>query len=388
MRSLAELLGAADGRSFLESRGVWIGEASFVSKLSAPARGELAQLAELDAGKLPVYMCHQLQADYRPSVTAKVRAAGALGRRYPGVAPVLLWLDVDRAGADKSTASVQLSGRGGTLKIRLASRRHDQKEIRFVPLDRPALEEALRRMRGWARQQGRDVFERLTRLEHAVLSEHPTTLGELNLATTAFLTRERLGVDAPSILISDLLARGPITDGINEVVDRIDDVIAVFNAAVDGLIAADVDPQVRYLDPDYLPLHYSCERDDRRCSLIHERRGPDHFAVTTCSCGATYRFHLGSTRLSITELAGTGRWSMDVTLLIYLADLASGVVAGRSSALYGLVLNEVAEKVLGRRPVPMLVPEELGSATLRENGADATTSPMAADLVALYLLGG
>src|ERR687891_95790 len=78
-----------------------------------------------------------------------------------------------------------------------------------------------------------------------------------------------------------------------------------------------------------------------------------------CACGAFYRFHLGSRSLSVGEVAATGRWSTDVTLPIYLNDLASGIVAGRSSAMYGMVLNEVLEKVLGRRPVPMLLPPDL-----------------------------
>jgi hypothetical protein len=34
------------------------------------------------------------------------------------------------------------------------------------------------------------------------------------------------------------------------------------------------------------------------------------------------------------------------------------MVAGRSSALYGLVLNEALRRVLGRRPIPALVPAE------------------------------
>jgi hypothetical protein len=38
----------------------------------------------------------------------------------------------------------------------------------------------------------------------------------------------------------------------------------------------------------------------------------------------------------------------------------SGYVAGKSSALYGLVLNRVLEKALGKRPIPIYVPSNLG----------------------------
>ena len=44
---------------------------------------------------------------------------------------------------------------------------------------------------------------------------------------------------------------------------------------------------------------------------------------------------------------------------VYHNDIASGWVAGRSTALYGLVFNEVLKKVLGRRPIPALVPAQL-----------------------------
>jgi hypothetical protein len=179
------------------------------------------------------------------------------------------------------------------------------------------------------------------------------------MAVTSYLVRDHLEMTQPFVLISDLADRGFLTGTVNDIVNAIDDVVIVFNAATDSLLAADVDPQVHRLRPDYLPLYYSCDREDRRCSLSRVRSGVDTFAVARCACGAFYRFHLGSRSLSVGELAATGRWSTDVTLPVYLNDLASGIVAGRSSAMYGMVLNEVLEKVLGRRPVPMLLPPDL-----------------------------
>lgn len=385
MRSLADLLASADGRQLLESRGAVLDEASFVGELRPPFRPGLGALVGLDSAKLPVYTAHQLLADYQPSVLSKITAAATLGRRYPQVAAVLVWLDLDRAGADKGAAAIQLFGRGGNLQIRLAPRRHDDKEIRFVPVDRGELEAGLRRMRAWARQHGAAVAARFSSLEEAALEANPVTLAELNVAVTSFLLQQQLQVQAPSVLVSELMARGLLTDAVEEVVNRIDDVITVFNAAVDGLVAADVDPQVRPLRPGYLPLHYSCDRDDRRCSLVHDRQGDDHFAATTCVCGTTYRFHLGTTTLSIGELAATNRWSTDVTLPLYLGALTSGLVAGRSSALYGFVLNEVSEKVLGRRPVPMLIPQDLGAVLAGDSG---TPGAHGNSLLAQYLAGG
>lgn len=333
-------------------------EASFLEALR-PARSDLGALTSSPGTAIPVYAGHQLKADYGPSVVAKIRAARDLGARSSDVRPVLVWLDTDRVGADKLTAGVQPRGRGGTVHVRFASRRHDEQEIRFVPVDPANLREAMRRLLSWSRQHGREVAERAARLGAALVEAEPRTLADLSLAMTSFLVREHLGFDAPSALVSDLAEEGLMTEAIEETVSRIDDVISVFNQSVDALATADVDPQVQPLRPDYLPLHYSCDLDGRRCKLVHERRGPGHYAVTTCACGDRYEFRLGTESLSIADLAATGRWSVDVTLPIYLNDLVGGVVAGQSSALYGLVLNEVLEKVLGRTPVPMLVPEDL-----------------------------
>jgi hypothetical protein len=92
---------------------------------------------------------------------------------------------------------------------------------------------------------------------------------------------------------------------------------------------------------------------------VRERRGRDLFAVATCRCGQNYAFHLGSGRAMLAELAATGRWSIDVSMPVHHNDLASGWIVGRSTALYGLVFNEVLSRVLGRTPIPMLAPAEL-----------------------------
>ena len=358
MRTLGELLGSDDGRAFLGTRGVLTSDQAFAERLRPPAHDGLLELAGGEPG-FPVYAAHQVKADYSPSVTAKIRSAWNLQAAHPTVRPVLLWLDLDRAGSDRGTSSITLRGRSGSVSVRLAPRRHDDKEVRFVPVDAAQLEEMLRKLGAWARQQGAATVERQERLAGALADPPPTTLAEANLRLTSFLVQTELGITAPSLLISDLLERAPVTAALNETIQRIDDVITVFNAAIESLAAAGIDPQVHALRPDYLPLHYSCDRDDRRCTLVRERRGTEHLATTTCVCGASYEFRLGSTSLSADEVTRTGRWSADVTLPIYLNDMASGVVAGRSSALYGLVLNEVLDKVLARRPVPMLVPDDL-----------------------------
>jgi hypothetical protein len=147
---------------------------------------------------------------------------------------------------------------------------------------------------------------------------------------------------------------GPVT----AFLERLDDVRAVFNDAVAALVARDIDPQVRPLPEDYLPLHFSCPDDGTRLRLARDL-ATGHHAVATCKCGKDYRFDLGGSPLGLGELADTGRWSPDVSLPVHHNDQASGWIVGRSTALYGLVLNDVIEKVMGSRPIPGWIPPEL-----------------------------
>src|SRR5262249_3253351 len=74
------------------------------------------------------------------------------------------------------------------------------------------------------------------------------------------------------------------------------------------------------------------------------------------TCDAAYRFSLGSGPLSVAAVAHTNRWSPDGTISLMQNDLGSGVVAGKSSAPYSLILNEGRVRGLGKEPVPIRVP--------------------------------
>jgi len=60
----------------------------------------------------------------------------------------------------------------------------------------------------------------------------------------------------------------------------------------------------------------------------------------------------------VDELAQTRRWSPDVSLALFMNDLVSGFVGGRSSGVYfGLLMKAALEQVLNKRRVPVLLPE-------------------------------
>jgi hypothetical protein len=357
VRSLVDLLGSPDGPAFLEERGVLLSEEAFIDLIRPPARDGLHDVVDLGRG-YPVYSAHQLQCDYALSVTAKLRTLGDVGG-HGGVAPLAVWLDMDRTGSNKQSTSIAWPG--GGAPVRLAPQRFKEREPRFVPVERSRLEEAVAKLEAWARSVGDEgAIQRHRPLAEALRADGVASLADANLGLTLVMLRGHLGVEVPSVLVSEIAGRGLLTASVDAAVADLEGFVGVFNAAVDALVAADVDPQVRHLGEGYFPLRYSCSNCEARCTLVHRSRDADHFAETTCrSCGNEHRFHLGSGTPSAAEVMATGRWSVDVSLPAYLNDLVGGVVVGRSSALYGLVLNEVVAKVLGGDPVPALIPPRL-----------------------------
>jgi hypothetical protein len=253
----------------------------------------------------------------------------------------------------------------GGFAVRLVSNKLRSMETRFVSVEEVRREDLLSALAEWLRRTSPASADRwqprLGRLAEALSRPQVTTMAEANLAVTGLLLHDQLGYDPPCVLVSELARRGFMTPTLTRAVEQIEDFIEAYNEAISTLTAAGIDPQVRALADDYLPLHFACPRDDRRLRLLHERLGDDHFAVAFCHCGEEYRFYIGSHSISLEEVLATDRWSTDVTFLLYLSDYFSGIVGGRSSALYGLVLNEVTRRVLDRDPLPLLLTPILAS---------------------------
>lgn len=366
LRSLGHLLGSDAGRRFLHARGVFTSVESFTAALSPPMDERLSGLAHIRPGAAVVYTGQQLQCDYQHSVTGKFHALHELA----GLCETLMLpLDMDRAGSSRRNTTLSWPGGVGGDSIRLISHRFADVEMRFAPLEPARLELVLATVRRWVSgHRGGSLSDadelRLESFSDALLAD-PTTLAGTNRALTSWLLAEGLDLEPRMMIVSDLVGTGYLTARINDVVALVDDVVTVFNAAVDDLQAGDVDPQVPRLSEQYLPLWYACPRDGLRRRMVHERHHGERFATSRCRCGAEYRFYLGDAKATtIDEIVATGRWSLDVTLPIYVNDLVSGAVVGRSSALYGLVLNEVIAKVLGGRPVPLFVPDRLAQSDL------------------------
>jgi hypothetical protein len=191
------------------------------------------------------------------------------------------------------------------------------------------------------------------------LQNNRASLSKLNFQVTSFLLKKQFGWNPGARMLSDLLTNNILTAEVELILNNLTGFVQVYNAAIEELKELDIDPQVHFLTEDYLPLYYSCEVDDRRLRLLHAV-GPDgHYAVARCKCGQEYRFFLGSKVLSLAEIGQTGRWGPDVSLPVLLNRQVSGLIMGKSSALYGLIMKEVLAKVLGQTPVPFLIPKSL-----------------------------
>ena len=360
LTGLAALLSSAHGRAFLRERGLFLSAADFVDALAEPVSPAPGSLGP-PATKI-VYTIHQLYADYPWSVIVKLQAVAALPNR-PNLSLVAVWLDTDRCGADRY--SVRMGWRHGdrVATIRVSPPAYDGIETRFAPIHMPTLHRAFTMLGEYIVQlpRGRRAAarSRLRELHAVVEAGRPATLADLNSVVTRVLLTRGLAIDLPPLLLSDVLGDSGFVAQITQFTDRLDEVVAVFNEAVRALRGLGIDPQVKELPAHYFPLRFSCPADGRRLRLHREQRGGVTTAASTCHCGERYEFALGRGSVQLAEIIATGRWSPDVCLLLYLNDLTSGWVAGRSTALYTLVLHEVQRRVLGKRPVPVLVPPAL-----------------------------
>ena len=363
MQTLMDLLNSPQGLRFLEAKGVFVAPAEFREQLEPAVKPDLAAHLGLENKKI-IYSGQQLYVDYRQSVLSKILCLQDIAQADSRLFPLFLWLDTDRSGSDTLITKFAWPNPSKKGLIKIAPSQTDEIESRFVMLSSEPLKSAMDKLETYLRQSGEKKIgakDKYLRLRELFVGPSPGSLSAFNLRLTGFLMSNVLGFMPPSLVLSDLLRAGLFIAELELLLNCLTDMVTVFNQAIQALIQRDIDPQVRPLPEHYLPLFFSCELDNRRIRLYHQVDGRDHFAVATCKCGQSSKFHLGQANLSMAEIAQTQRWSPDVMLPLLLNNFVSGSVAGKSSALYGLVLNEVLRQVLGQKPVPMLVPESLGA---------------------------
>jgi hypothetical protein len=382
--TLVELAASERGSALLREEGVFLDRRSFLGAIAPPARDALGRLSDAgggDDGRPIVYMAQQLSVSFGASVFAKLALLSELEATHD-LHGCALWVDVDRAGSDKRMTVISWPRGDRRVGVSMAPPGSKDREPRFISIDKRELFKALDRLRTYLGEAGvsRRGFDRYAHLRD-LLSQRPVnTLADLSAEVTGLLLAE-YGIRLAPVRLSSLLEERDLAEQVEACLNALPRVIEVFNRAVFELRERGIDPLLHPLADDYLPLRISCASDATRLPL-RRRDGPGGaYAVATCRCGATYRFRLGRRELSLDEIVQTHRWSPDVLLPTLLNDLASGVVAGKSSAIYGMVLNRVLRVALDKEPIPMLVPEDLTSS--------APDGPrlVADSLIVNYLLG-
>jgi hypothetical protein len=360
MQTLTDLLNSAEGVRFLEAEEVFVTQEAFISQLKLPLKPNLAVDLGAKNAKL-VCSGQQVYVDYRQSVLSKIEILREM-KQDETLFPFFLWVDTDRSGSDNliSKFAWPPASKKGPVTILPAGSR--DVEMRFAAVNSTILMSAIDKLGTYLRQSGDNIEgakERYQELRAIFANNRCETLSEFNLHLTDFLLTHVFGYTPPAMMLSTILEQKVILDEVDLFVNGIREVVQTFNEAVEKLIQQNINPQLKPLPENYLPLFYSCEVDNRRLRLFHHIDNKDHYAVSRCKCGQEYSFYLGQNSLSIAELAQTNRWSPDVCFPIFLNDLVSGFVAGKSSALYLIVMNAVLRKVLGKTAVSILAPVNL-----------------------------
>jgi hypothetical protein len=225
-------------------------------------------------------------------------------------------------------------------------------------MDPARLTDAVRRIEQLIRQrpEAKAELARFKKLRPAL--EAGDTLADFSRSLTDFLLAETLSFQPRPVLVSSLIASHALTAALETILNRQRDFVAVFNERIRTLQSFGIAPQVKLLPEDYLPLFMSCPIDGRRLRLRLDRAGGTHFACVTDSSGGQHRYELGQSVLTMDQLDRQVRWSPDVTLPVLVNDRYSGMVAGKSSALYMLVFRDVMRKVMETIPLPVLVPAD------------------------------
>ncbi len=357
MRDLIALRSTRAGRALLEKEMIFDDAERFSALLSPPRFGEAAQTGQ---DNLPVYVHQQTYLDFQSSVVAKLQAMRDLDDRMSNVRSDFIWIDTDRAASDKLGLRLYLPGGHGKVPVRLAPGGCERHETRFIALDRDRIHDALSRMRHVVVQMPGDQGTRLERFERLIpILDSGGTLADLSLAVSGFLFAETLSFEPRPILVSNLIASRMLHTALETILNGQRQFVDVVNTRIRLLRALDIDPQIKPLPADYLPLFMKCPVDGRRLRLRLETDGCTKLACATDSGGGEHRFELGQTVLTMEALDRNVQWSPDISLPVLVNDLYSGMVAGKSSALYMLVLNTAMREVLSMVPCPVLVPADL-----------------------------
>lgn len=304
-----------------------------------------AERAGIDPGEAGggVFGGQQPYVDYYPAVLAKLDAVEACAG---------FWAFADFAAVRSDpwmsrTWIPSVGAAGGLLRLGFHSTRaHAGKDLRFVPPpDSAALGQVEARLRQALREAG--VPRSRARLQalmddYRQARDRAANAAEFNSIWSARAFRH-LGYRLPLVSESEWLAR-------DDVLPAVAKTLALFIEENDAIIDA-VDDAMRFPGVSFtakprghLPIAVADARTGLRQRARFERRGGE---VVLVAGDETFR---GDPLDILRSLRG--RWSLDVFSPIFLFRLGvAGIVAGRGSMRYTLVLGRVMEALAGT-PLP------------------------------------
>ena len=266
MRDLKDLLMSPDGVAFLASNDIFINPEDFIARLEPPVQSGLIKTAGAERQK-PIYALQQIYVDCTQSMLDRIMLLDRFGP-HPDCYPFFLWIDTDLSGTDALMHRFYWPLFNKKVSVRISASVHDSRELRFIPIETSRVQQALEKLNVYLGQSitGRKKVTRskarakYEQLKAVFLQQTDGMLSELNHRIMYFLLNHQAGLNPTSMIVSNLLDRDVITGEINAYLNHLDAAIGVFNDAVDALRAEGIDPKVKPLAADYLPLAFFLSR--------------------------------------------------------------------------------------------------------------------------------
>lgn len=313
----------------------------------------------------------QPYVDYYPAVLAKLDALEASGG-----ASFYGFGDYAPLGSDHwmaRTALPNVGAAGGLLPFNFhrSARAQQGRDLRFVAApDSSVIAELAEKLKGmithtakWVPTESfskKSAFARLQLLldDYEEARRRADNAGEFNTLWSVRVF-QRLGFRQPFVSLSELLAHDELIPSVAATLSVFIKANELFVESIDEALQLDDGGELNFKrkEPGHVPLALADPQSHVRRSLRLERSGADYLLV---SSGETREvFNVGSGDAgTLAELLRrlNGRWSLDVFAPIFLFRLGvAGIINGRGSIRYSLVLAHVLKRVFGERHPPNLL---------------------------------
>jgi hypothetical protein len=324
-----------------------------------------------DQAVRPCFGGQQPYVDYYPAVLAKLDALEACRS-----ASVYAFADYAPLGSDPWMARTELPSVSNVdgllpLKFHRSMQAHRGNDLRFVPPPTPAvLADIWEKLKGmithtakWLPLESfskKAAFARLRALmgDYEEARGRARNAGEFNSLWSARIF-QRLGFRLPLVSLSELLARDELLPSIAETLAVFIKRNGLFIESINEALQFDSGGDLNFSSKaqGHLPLALADPLSGARRLLRLKRNGADYLLVSTK--GTEEVFNVGRADAgTLEELLRrlTGRWSLDVFTPLFLFRLGiAGIINGRGSIRYSLVLGHVMQRLFGERHAPNLL---------------------------------